>query len=88
MKSAQQEVRSERLQELEEMGKRIKEMAPQKTKRTLDLATEKGSSAWLTVLPIQDLGLNLNKRGFRNAVKLIYDWPVNDIPVFARTFLP
>jgi len=53
------------------MEKRIKEMAPQKTKRALDLATEKGSSAWLTVLPIQDLGLNLNKRGFRNAVKLI-----------------
>ena len=40
----------------------------------------KGSSAWLTVLPLQDLGFNLNKREFRDAVKLRYDWPKEDIP--------
>ena len=28
----------------------------------------------------QDLGFNLNKREFRDAVKLCYDWPVEDIP--------
>ena len=28
----------------------------------------------------QDLGFNLNKREFRDAVKLRYDWPVEDIP--------
>ena len=39
-----------------------------------------GSSAWRTVLPLQDLGFNLNKREFRDAVKLRYDWPVEDIP--------
>ena len=61
-------------------AERIKEMAPSKTQRALDLATEKGSSAWLTVLPLQDLGFNLNKREFRDAVKLRYDWPVEDIP--------
>ena len=37
-------------------------MATKKTQRALDLAAEKGSSAWLTVLPLQDLGFNLNKR--------------------------
>ena len=62
------------------MAERIKEMAPRKTQRALDLASEKGSSAWLTVLPLQDLGFNLNKREFRDAVKLRYDWPVEDIP--------
>ena len=77
---AQQEVRSERLKELEHRAERIKEMAPRKTQRALDLATEKGSSAWLTVLPLQDLGFNLNKREFRDAVKLRYDWPVEDFP--------
>ena len=56
-------------------------MAPHKTKRALDLAAEKGSSAWLTVLPLQDLGFNLNKRQFRDAVKLRYDWPIDDIPI-------
>ena len=55
-------------------------MAPRKTQRAFDLATEKGSSAWLTVLPLQDLGFNLNKREFRDAVKLRYDWPVEGIP--------
>ena len=79
-KLAQQEVRSERSKELEHRAERIKEMAPRKTQRALDLATEKGSSAWLTVLPLQDLGFNLNKREFRDAVKLRYDWPVEDIP--------
>ena len=55
-------------------------MAPRKTQRALDLATETGSSAWLTVLLLQDLGFDLNKREFRDAVKLCYDWPVEDIP--------
>ena len=79
-KLAQQEVRSERLKEFEHRTERIKEMAPRKTQRALDLAAEKGSSAWLTVLPLQYLGLNLNKRVFRDAIKLRYDWPVEDIP--------
>ena len=32
------------------------------------------------MLPLQDLGLKLNKRKFRDAVKLRYDWTVEDIP--------
>ena len=55
-------------------AERVKEMAPRKTQRALDLVTEKGSSAWLTVLPLQDLGFNLKKGEFRDAVKLRYDW--------------
>ncbi len=82
VKSAQhvQAVRSERLKEFEDRTERIKEIAPQKTQRALNLASEKGSSAWLTILPLQDLGFNLNKREFRDAVKLRYDWQVDDIP--------
>ena len=79
-KLAQQEVRSERSKELEHRAERIKEMAPRKTQRALDLATEKGSLAWLIVLPLQDLGFKLNKRKFRDAVKLRHDWTVEDIP--------
>ena len=80
VKSAQQAVTTERSKELEDRTERIKEMAPCKTKRALNLAAEKGSSAGLTVLPFQDLGFNLNKRQFRDAVQLRYDWPVDDIP--------
>ena len=77
---AQQKLISGRSKELEHRAERIKEMAPRKTQRALDVATKKGSSALLTVLPFQDLGFNLNKREFRDAVKLRYDWPVEDIP--------
>ncbi|CAH3180463.1 unnamed protein product, partial [Porites lobata] len=52
-KLAQQEVRSERSKELEHRAERIKEMAPRKTQRALDLATEKGSSAWLTLRDLE-----------------------------------
>ena len=58
----------------------LREVALQKVQRTLDLAAEKGSSVWLTVLPLRELGFNLNKREFRDAIKLLYDWPVDDIP--------
>ena len=84
VKSTQQTERSERLQELEERENAvlIKEMAAQNTntKRALDLATEKGSSASLTVLSIHDLGLNLNKKEFLVTVSLRYNWPMGDIP--------
>ena len=45
VKSAQQAVTRERSKELEDRTERIKEMARCKTKRALDLAAEKGSSA-------------------------------------------
>ena len=44
-KLAQKEVRSERWKELEHREELIKEMAPRKTQRALDVATENGSSA-------------------------------------------
>ena len=81
VKSAQQTVKSERAEELKNMVEKIRESAPPKTKRALDLAAEKGtSSVWLTVLPLREMGFNLNKREFRDSIKLRYDWPVDDIP--------
>jgi len=41
---------------------------------------EKGSSVWLMVLPLHEMGFNLNKREFRDAIQLCYGWPVDDIP--------
>ena len=32
------------------------------------------------MLPLRDIGFNLNKREFRDAIKLRYDWLVDDIP--------
>ena len=50
-------------------------MLPDKAQRTVDLACEKGASYWLTVIPLKDMDFYLNKREFRDAVRLRYDWP-------------
>ena len=65
---------------LQDRAGHIREVAPQKAQRTLDVAAKKGSSIWLTVLPLHKMGFNLNKREFCDAIKLCYDWPVDDIP--------
>ena len=80
IKSRRQALKRGTAEELSEIAENLKEIAPRKTKRALKLAKEKGSSVWLTVLPFQEQGFNLNKREFRDAVKLRYDWPFDDIP--------
>ena len=73
-------MRAERAKNLEERAVRLKEVATQKTRRALDLATEKGSSIWLTSLPLKEMGFNLNKREFKDELSLRYGWPITDIP--------
>ena len=43
-------------------------------------AKEKGSSSWLTALPLQNQGYTLNKNEFRDSVALRYGWNISDIP--------
>ena len=63
---AQQTVKSERAEELKDSVERIRERAPPKTKQALDLVGE--------------MGFNPNEREFRDAIRLRYDWPGDDIP--------
>ena len=58
----------------------VRESLPSKTERAVELATEKGASNWLTVIPIKEMNFNLNKREFRDAIKLRYDWEIADLP--------
>ncbi|CAH3017189.1 unnamed protein product [Porites evermanni] len=64
------------VEELEE----VKAMLPDKTQRAVDLACEKGAFNWLTVIPLKDMDFDLNKREFRDAVRLRYNWPIPDNP--------
>ena len=41
---------------------------------------EKGASSWLTAIPIKDLGFDLNKAQFWDAIKLRHDWEITDLP--------
>ena len=58
---------------------------PSKTEGVVELATEKGVSTWLTVFPIKEMNFNLNKREFRGAIKLRYDWEVADLPAMCTS---
>ena len=75
VKSLQQAIKSQRAAELKNASDKIRETGPPKIKRVLDLTAEKGSSVWLT-----EMGFYLNKREFRDAIKLRYDWSVDDTP--------
>ena len=57
----------------------MKNSLPTKAKRAV--ATEKGSSNWLTVIPFKELDYNLNEKEFRDAIKLRYDWEITDTPM-------
>ena len=66
---------------LSERLEQVKNSLPTKAKRAVGLAAEKGSSNWLTVIPIKELDYNLNKKEFRDAIKLRYDWEITDKPM-------
>ena len=72
--------RKEKDDRLKEELEEVKAMLPDKTQRAVDLACEKGASSWLTVIPLKDMDFDLNKREFRDAVRLRYDWPIPDNP--------
>ena len=65
---------------MDERLEQVKTSLPTRTKRVVELATEKGASNWLTVIPIKDLIFKLNKREFRDAINLRYDWVITDTP--------
>ena len=46
----------------------------------MELASEKGASGWLSVLPLADQGFTLNKGEFRDALALRYDDSIPDLP--------
>ena len=73
-------IRKENDDGLKEELEEVKAMLPDKTQRAVDLACEKGASNWLTVIPLKDMDFDLNKREFRDAVRLRYDWPIPDNP--------
>ena len=58
----------------------VRESLPSKIECAVELAAEKGASIWLTVIPIKEMNFNLNKREFRDAIKLRYDWEIADLP--------
>ena len=82
VKLTKQTSRHRREEDVKEKVRSVYERVPNILKRALDLSSEKGSSVQLTVFPLQELGFNLNKREFLDAINLQYDWPIEDIPTW------
>ena len=67
---------------LNERLEQVKNSLPTKAKRAVELATRKGSSNWLTAIPLKELDYTgVNKKEFRDAIKLRYDWEITDKPL-------
>ena len=49
--------------------------------RAMELAQEKGSSSWLSALPLEQYGLTLHKGAFRDALALRYGWTPANLPI-------
>ena len=54
---------------------------PDHLKRATQLNSEKGSSCWLSSLPIASCGFYLNKRAFHDALCLRYNWRIEQMAV-------
>ncbi|XP_044169682.1 uncharacterized protein LOC122953779 [Acropora millepora] len=80
IKTLQGSAQREKDEWLKMQCEQVRDSLPSKTERVVELATEKGASNWLTVIPIKEMNFNLNKREFRDAVKLRYDWEIADLP--------
>ena len=80
IRSLQLTTRRERDVRLDNKLEDLRNSLPEKTKRAVDLAAEKGASSWLTVIPVKEMDLSLNKREFKDAVHLRYDWQLSGEP--------
>ena len=56
-----------------------KDLDPSKL-RLYELSCEKGSSTWITTLPIAEHGFDLHKRAFRDALCIRYGWQLDNLP--------
>ncbi|PFX17909.1 hypothetical protein AWC38_SpisGene17749 [Stylophora pistillata] len=71
---------AKKIELLKETQELVKNSLTSRSMRAVGLASEKGASSWLTVIPMKDLGYNLSKREFRDAIKIRYGWEISDLP--------
>ena len=73
-------VRNENREKSSQAARDLTELLPAGLQRSVKLASEKGSSTWLTVLPLSEHGFALHKGAFHNALALRYGWTPDRLP--------
>ena len=76
----QQKAKKEKEERILKRSDEWRNSLPERMKRAVSLAREKGASNWLTVIPHKDMNCDLNKREFKDAIHLRYDWKITGTP--------
>ena len=58
----------------------IEANCPASMKQCVELASEKGASNWLSVLPVEEHGFHLSRGDFRDALCMRYGWMLPNLP--------
>ena len=59
---------------------RLKTRLPTRLQHSMTLAQERGTSSWLTALPVEEFGFALHKGVFHDALALRYGWCPTSVP--------
>ena len=73
-------VRNENRERSSQAARDLTELLPTGLQRSVKLASEKGSSTWLTVLPLSEHGFAIHKGAFHDALALQYGWAPDKLP--------
>ena len=74
------EVKKNNRKRQEERASAVYNQLTPELKRCVDLSKEKGSSSWLSVLPLEEHGFYLHKGEFKDALCLRYGWNLVNTP--------
>ena len=81
---AKTEIRASNRRHSEDRANSIYSQLTPEMKRCVDLTKERGSSSWLSVLPLSEQGFHLHKGEFRDALCLRYGWSLSNTPQFCN----
>ena len=73
MSRTKSQIKSEHGKQNQESLKRFLESSDVNTRRKIETLNQKGVSNWLTTLPIKNLGYELTKQEFWDAIRVRYD---------------
>jgi hypothetical protein len=80
VRTVKNEIKRENRQRQDEQTEITYNQLTPEMKRCVELSREKGSSSWLSVLPLEEHGFYLHKGEFRDALCLRYGWKLNNTP--------
>lgn len=74
------EVKQRKEDTMREISLRVHNSLPPDLQTSVNLASEKGASNWLSSLPLQEYGFSLHKSAFWDALSLRYGWTPKYVP--------